>query len=211
MAKKKYDNKADAQRARKRSNLEAQRRYRTKQRQLKRASRASQLGSTMRDDMNEEATNAVELPDASVQDASCEVESAQDARRGPGPPNAPFSPLEHIASIEKALDRLLVSVKDLNVQRSMQESIARIEPKFKELVSHVRKPGDPPVQRVDPIVPSMQYHPYTSSAASGGAQIMTEDTILSLGEQIQRFRTQCAPLTEIKLLSAQLDRATWTL
>lgn len=165
--------------------------------------------------MDEEAATAVGPPDASAQEPSSGVESVQDERSEPDRPNAPPTPLEHIACIEKALDGLSVSVKDPSIRKSLQDPITRIDLKLRDLVGRVQKTENPPVQRKARIVPSIQYHPHELTAASARAHDITVDTIRSLAEQVYRYRTQCAPLTDIDLLSAQLDRARrqaiWTL
>jgi hypothetical protein len=161
----------------------------------------------MRDDMEENTSNATRSPDASMQDASCEDESAPDARRGQDPPNAPVTSLEHIATIEKALDELLASAKDPYTQNLLQDSIGRVEPKFRELLCHIWKIDDISVQGVDPIVESMQYRPQAFAAASDRGQTFTTHTVQSLNEQVRTYRTQCATRSEIKHLSAQVDRA----
>ncbi|RYN63521.1 hypothetical protein AA0119_g13334 [Alternaria tenuissima] len=215
MANRKYDDPADAKQARRRSNKEAQRKYRDKLKQQKRASQASPSDITMRNEMDEEAPTAVGPPDASAQEASSGVESVQDERRVPDRPNAPPTPLERMACIEQAIDGLLVSVKDPYVQKSLQDPITRIDLKFRDLVGRVHKTEATPVQRDARIVPSIQYHPHELTAASARAHDITADTIRSLTEQIHRHRAQCTPLTDIKFLSAQLDRARrqaiWTL
>jgi hypothetical protein len=157
--------------------------------------------------MDEEAPTAVGPPDASAQEASSGVKSVQDERRGPDRPNAPPTPLERMACIEQAIDGLLVSVKDPCVQKSLQDPITRIDLKFRDLVGRVHKTENPPVQRDARIVPSIQHHPHELTATSARARNITVDTIRSLTEQVYRYRTQCAPLTDIKLLSVQLDRA----
>ncbi|KAF2844604.1 hypothetical protein T440DRAFT_512098 [Plenodomus tracheiphilus IPT5] len=207
MANRKYDDPADAKQARKRSNKVAQRRYRDKLRQQRQAAQASPSDITMGGEMDEEALTAVGPPDASTQEASSGVESVQDERRGPDRPNAPPTPLERMACIEQAIDGLLVSVKDPCIQKSLQDPITRIDLKFRDLVGRVHKTENPPVQRDARIVPSIQYHRHGLTVNSARARNTTVDTIRTLTKEVYRYRTQCAPLTDIKLLSAQLNRA----
>lgn len=165
--------------------------------------------------MDEEAPTAVRPPDASAQEALSAVESVQDERRGPDRPNALSTPLGRVACIERAIDGLLVSVKDPCVQKSLQDPITRIDLKFRDLLGRVHKTENPPVQQDARIVPRIQYHPHELTVASAGAHNIPADTIQSLTEQVYRYRTLCAPLTDIMLLSTQLDTArkqlVWTL
>lgn len=112
-----------------------------------------------------------------------------------------------MASIEQAIDVLLVSVNDPCVQKSLQDSITRVDLKFKDLISRVHGTEDTPVQRYARLVPSTQHRPHEVTPNSGRAHNMTADTIRALTKQVYKYRTQYAPSTEIRLLSAELERA----
>lgn len=155
--------------------------------------------------MDEDLSSAVEPPDASMQDAPCGVESAPNAVRVADSPDAPVTPLEHIAAIEKALDMLLVSVKDRRVQKSLRDPIARVESRFRELAGQISKIDNIAVQRVEPIIQSMQYPlPEFATALDSEQHLPTNETE-SLTQQVQRYRTQRVTQFENQLLSAQID------
>ena len=141
-----------------------------------------------------------------MQEASSEREDVQDERRGPDPTSAQPTPLEHVASIERAIDKLLVGVEDPYVKESLQDSVTRIEPKFKDLVCRVRQSHQSAVQQDAPIV--LNIHPSLNPSATDWRKkcTMPADTIRSLSEQVYRYRTQHIALTEMKLMSARLDR-----
>ena len=155
--------------------------------------------------MDEDFSSAVEPPDASMQDAPCGVESAPNAVRVADSPDAPVTPLEHIAAIEKALDRLLISAKDPRVQKSLQDPIARVESRVRELAGQILKIDDIAVQRVEPLVQSIQ-HPLPAFATAPDSEhhFPTNETE-SLAQQVQRYRTQRVTQFENQLLSAQID------
>ncbi|RYN48142.1 hypothetical protein AA0119_g13597, partial [Alternaria tenuissima] len=178
-----------------------------KLKELKRAAQPSPSDGTSQSEMNEETLTATVPPDASVHEASNEVDSVEDERRRPDAASAPLTPLEHIASIEQSIDALLASVNDPCVQKSLQGPIKRIDLKHRDLLSRVQRTETTPVQQEARIVPSIQYPPYELAVSRGRARNMTAESIRSLTRQIYAFRTQHVPMTEIKHMTAELQRA----
>ncbi|KAI0573215.1 hypothetical protein Alg130_10184 [Pyrenophora tritici-repentis] len=230
MANKKYDSKEEAIKARRLSNLKAQRKFRERK-LLKRATEASQSDSTMDVEIAAEAPGAADPPVTTAQDASRGARSTQNGRRGPDhpsaalppsgqmarstqnerrgtdPPSATLSPSEHVARIEQAIDDLLKNISDFHVQKSLQDSIVRIEPKFRDLVGHVRKNSTLPMQRVEHDVPRPQYQSHRVTTASARGHNTTSDTIRALtGLVCQTPSTQCSPLMEIQLMRRWIER-----
>jgi hypothetical protein len=157
--------------------------------------------------MNEEAQTRVAPPDASVQEASSEVESAPDEERRPAPASAPLTPLERVASIEQSIDVLWVSADDPCVRKSLQDSITRVGLKFEDLVGRVNRTDTTPVQQDAPIVPSIQCRPRKQTAAPARARKVTEETLNSLSQQLYKYRTEHRPMTKIERMTAELQRA----
>ncbi|OWY52191.1 hypothetical protein AALT_g11815 [Alternaria alternata] len=207
MANKKYKDPADAKEARRTCNRLAQQKYRRKLKELKRAAQPSPSDGTSQSEMNEEALTATVPPDASVHEASNEVDSVEDERRRPDAASAPLTPLEHIASIEQSIDALLASLNDPCVQKSLQGPIKRIDSKFRDFVHRVEKTDKTPVRRDARIVSSTQYDPHKWNTASSIPWGITADTTQSFPQQAYGYGAQCAPSMQIKLLRTQLESA----
>ncbi|EUC27641.1 hypothetical protein COCCADRAFT_111159, partial [Bipolaris zeicola 26-R-13] len=160
----KYETRCQAKEARKACNRKAQRRYREKLKMKKITSYASPSDSTTRDEIEEEPPTAVDPPGADAQEVSTGMEDVSNQRREPDPPSISLTLLERVARIEQDVDRLLVSVEDLNVKKSLQSPIARVNPKFKDLVSRVYQgQQQPAVPQKPSVVPRMHYNPHAST------------------------------------------------
>ncbi|EUC26752.1 hypothetical protein COCCADRAFT_42262 [Bipolaris zeicola 26-R-13] len=113
------------------------------------------------------------------------------------PLRASLAPLEHVTSIDQALNELLASIEDPCVQKSLQDPIARIDSRFKDLVNRVHR-------KEQLVMPTIHYSPHASAAVCNREHNMLADTIASLSTQVYRYRAHHMNLTEIKSLSAQL-------
>ncbi|KNG44301.1 hypothetical protein DDE82_008818 [Stemphylium lycopersici] len=231
MANSKYNTRAEAAEARKRSNLKAQRKYRRKQKLLKRTTEDLQSDSIMDVEIAAEAPNATGSPDTTAENVSHGVQSATRERGGLDRPNVTLpasgpishstrnesrvedipiavpSPAEHMARMEQAIDELLKNMEDPMVQQYLLSSIARIEPKFKALVGRVRPTRTLPVQPVERAGPIPQYRLYTVNAAASLEHRTTTETLRSLTEMMcGRSYAQSSHLAEVQLMRAQMDR-----
>lgn len=168
------------------------------------AQQASPLDNTMRDEIEEEELTTVGSPEARAQVAL--AEDIQVERRGSNPPRPSLTPLERVANIEQNLDELLISVEDARVQQSLQDFVARIEPKFKDLANWVHQTEQSAV-RQDVSMLSIHYNPNALAAVRDKLYKIMADTIESLSTQIYRFRAQHMFIAEINHLSAQVENA----
>ncbi|KAJ6192069.1 hypothetical protein J3E72DRAFT_380158 [Bipolaris maydis] len=213
MANRKYPTIVEARKARQECNRLAQQRYRERLKQQRQISQASPSDNPMRDktEAEEEAeeegeeTIAVAHPVANAQEAL--AENVQGERREPDPLSPSLVPSERVASIDRALDQLLANIEDPCVRKSLQDPIARIELKFRDLVNRVHRTEQPAVQQDESLVPTIHCNSHASAGDWNRAHNMSADTIASLSAQIYRYRAQHMNLTEIESLSAHLERA----
>ncbi|KAG9189957.1 hypothetical protein G6011_06825 [Alternaria panax] len=221
MAKGKYKTPEEKRERRRESNRKAQEKYRERVRERKQQ-KASPSGSTLRGERDEEAPGAVappnvsapnasasnaSAPNASALDASREAEHVQVEQRRPDPPNTSPTPMEYLASMEQAIDGLLSHLEDPVVRESLHDPITRIDPKFRSLVHRVQKTVKTPVQRDGRVVSKTQARPLEWNIVPSAPQRAMANATRSLYEPPCEYNTECAALTEIRRLGAQLERA----
>ncbi|KAJ5047748.1 hypothetical protein J3E72DRAFT_273579 [Bipolaris maydis] len=167
---------------------------------------ASPSDSTAREETEEEPPSSVDAPGANAQEDSTDMENISNQRREPDPFSTSLTPLERVARIEQDIDRLLISVEDPNVEKSLQGPIARVNPRFKGLVSRVYQGQQPAVQQKPSIVPKIQYHPHASTSGWSETYGVSEDTIRSLISHMYEYRVW-QERREIVQLCEQLEKA----
>lgn len=91
------------------------------------------------------------------------TENVQRERREPDPLSPSLAALERVASIYRAFEELLASVEDPCVQKSLQDPIARIELKLKDLVHRVRRTEQLDVPQDAPLVITIHYNSHAST------------------------------------------------
>ncbi|OWY49389.1 hypothetical protein AALT_g11057 [Alternaria alternata] len=170
------------------------------------------IAVTLRGERDEEAPGAVappnvSAPNASAPDASREAQHVPVEQRRPDPPNTPPTPMEYLASMEQAIDGLLSHLEDPVVRESLHDPITRIDPKFRSLVHRVQKTVKTPVQRDGRVVSKTQARPLEWDIVPSVPQRAMANATRSLYEQPYEYNTECAALTEIRRLGAQLERA----